>query len=106
MDVSRRDFFKSIIPKAEQKNSVEAEQSIFILGHLNAFPVHSATKVNLMEKELLMESLPEGLRLKDPQTNNNLKLSLSTSGLIQAHTNEFWPPAAVLSILTGEIYII
>ncbi|NJM09468.1 MAG: hypothetical protein HC883_00775 [Bdellovibrionaceae bacterium] len=104
MDVSRRDFFKSIIPKAEQNKSVAYDRDVITLGHLTLFPVRSSTKVKLMGAEFLVESLPEGIRLRSLITNRNLKLSLNSGGLIQAHINEFWQPTAVLSIFTGEIY--
>lgn len=104
MDVSRRDFFKSIIPRVDPKESIETNRNILILGHLTIFPVHSSRAIKLMETELVVESLPEGIRLRDILANENIKLSLNSSGLIQAHLNEFWPPTAVLSVLTGEIY--
>ncbi len=104
MDASKRDFFKSMIPKTQPKKSVETHRSVVTLGHMTVFPVHSSTKVKLMETEFLVESLPEGLRLRETSTNKNVKLSLSMNGLIHAHLNEFWPQAAVLSIFTGEIY--
>ena len=103
MDVSRRGFFKSIIPQTERETP-DTNQNIITLGHLTFFPVHSSTKIKLMNTELSVESLPEGIRLRDPLTDKNLKLSLSANGLIQAHTSEFWPATAVLSIFTGEIY--
>lgn len=104
MNASRRDFFKSIIPKTERNKAVGSDRAVITLGHLTVFPVHSVTKIKLMETEFLVESLPEGIRIRDLFTNENLKLSLSSNGLIQAHINEFWPPRAVLSIFTGEIY--
>lgn len=104
MDTSRRDFFKSMIPKTLPKKSIGTDRSVVTLGHMTVFPVHSSTKVKLMETEFLVESLPEGLRLRETSTNKNVKLSLSKNGLIQAHLNELWPPMAVLSIFTGEIY--
>lgn len=104
MDLSRREFFKSIIPKVNQRRLADTNISVVTLGHLAVFPVYSSTKIKLVDDEYLVESLPEGIRLRNLITHENLKLSLSSNGLIQAHLNEFWPSTAVLSIFTGEIY--
>jgi hypothetical protein len=104
MDHSRREFFKAIVPKTAQIKSGCGGSSIVTLGHLAIFPVHSSTKIRLFDDEFVVESLPEGIRLQNILTNQNLKLSLNNHGLIQAHLNELWPATAVLSIFTGEIY--
>ncbi len=110
MGNSRRNFFRSILPSgkirkevSQGKDSCHKEETL-TLGHLAVFPVHSKTKVKLNELEFLVESLPEGVRLRDEEANKNFKLSLNSSGLLQAHLNEEWPASAVLSIFTGEIY--
>lgn len=104
MEFSRRAFFKSIIPKIETSSSMEKTPETVILGHVTAFPANSSTKIQLYKDDFLIESYPEGLRLKKLSTNENLKLSLSSAGLLQAHIQEIWPENSVLSIFTGEIY--
>lgn len=104
MDPSRREFFKAFAPKVTQVKSESRNLSPLTLGHLAVFPVHSLTKIKLFEDEFIVESLPEGIRLKNILTDQNFKLSLNSHGLVQAHLNEPWPASAVLSIFTGEIY--
>lgn len=104
MDNARREFLKSIVPKVAQTKSSDMRPRIVTLGHLAAFPVHSSTKMRLFEEEFVVESLPQGIRLLNVLTNQNLKLSLNNHGQVQAHLTEFWPATAVLSIFTGEIY--
>ncbi len=104
IDNSRREFFRAIIPKGKFQQETSCGEEILTLGHLAVFPVHSKTKVKLKGLELLIESLPEGVRLRDEEANKSFRLSLSNSGLLQAHLNEEWPSSAVLSIFTGEIY--
>ncbi|MBK9294781.1 MAG: hypothetical protein IPM57_10135 [Oligoflexia bacterium] len=101
---SRRDFFRTIISKVKVNKTNVVNEDVLILGHLAVFPVYSTTKINLKGRDLIVESLPEGVRLREVNGNINFKLSLSGSGLLQAHLNEVWPSAAVLSIFTGEIY--
>lgn len=104
---SRRDFLKNIIPTInfyEIASEIDDVKDTFILGHLTIFPVNSKTKIKLKEKELTVESLPEGICVYDELRKENLKLSLSDNGLLQIHLHERWPASTVLSIITGEMY--
>lgn len=105
-DRSRREFFKAIIPKEKPIKKISDDEDILTFGHLLNFPVHSMTKIKLQEKDFVVESLPEGVRLRQEQTHRIFKLSLSNSGLLRAHLNEEWPASGILSLFTGEIYII
>ncbi len=103
MESSRREFFKSILPRTKSFREA-VDDHPWTLGHLTVFPVQSKTKIKIKETQLIVESLPEGIRLRDEVSNKYFKLSLSSKGLLQAHLNEEWPETAVLSLFTGEIY--
>jgi hypothetical protein len=103
-DLSRRNFFKALVPTVGKTRSTKEHSIVVTLGHLAAFPVYSSTRVNLQNNDFILESLPEGIRLKNQTTNEFVRLTLNSNGLLQAHLNEPWPSTAVLSIFTGEIY--
>ena len=103
-DLTRRNFFKALLPTVGKNRSTKEHSMVVTIGHLATFPVYTSTHVNIENGEFILESLPEGLRLKNQTTNEIVRLTLNSNGLIQAHLNEPWPSTAVLSIFTGEIY--
>lgn len=101
---SRREFFKTFVPKGLKQTENSNDQNIVTIGHLAIFPVYTKSKIRIKNLLLTVESLPEGLRLRSDETNKNYKLSLNNGGLVQVHLSVEWPEAAVLSFFTGEIY--
>lgn len=106
MNLSRRAFFQSMLPKSKSDRNIAQRSFDIQLGHLSIFPVNTETQIRIEERDLLVKSLPEGIQLVDVFSEKHLRLSLDLQGYIIARMNEFWPSNAVLSIFSGEIYFL
>ena len=102
IDASRRRLFRSFFPGARKTDC--STQEILVLGPLTDFPVHSTKKFKSQELNLVLESRPDGLRIREESGGKSFRISIGSGGLLQAHLGESWPATAVLSIFTGEIY--
>lgn len=104
MDQSRRRFFKTILLRKKNEKQTADGEVLLILGSLAAFPVNTIKKMKFAKANLVIESLPEGLRVREESGGKNYKVSVGFDGLLRAHMNEEWPESAIFSLSTGEIY--
>lgn len=93
-DMSRRDFFTKSFRKAENPE--------VIIGKISDFPVG---KEKVLEKfKIVVESLPEGLKARSTEDNNNFySIKTNQVGELVVNRAEDWSPSHAFSILTNEL---
>lgn len=101
---SRRNFFKTFIPKSKTESVIENcenEKAIF-LGGLNDFPVNVETVLKLGQSSYKVLSCERGLKIRNIQNNEHYLLSL-IRGQIFFQPSKKVSSSMVLSIMTGEM---
>ncbi len=111
--VSRRDFL--LKPLTQIQNGLRECQSNIpthnplqaklatkiIIGKISDFPFGEKTEI--LNLELSVESLPEGLRVQSRQNlNDYYSLQTNRQGQLVVDLQELWPANQVFSLLTGD----
>ena len=104
--MERREFLSSFFPRMNNSEQKCQLKDVIEIGHLSSHPVNSGVELSLANEAYHLSSMAEGLRLTKINENKNIRLTINEHGQVQAHLKEEWPEKAVLSILTGEMYII
>lgn len=108
MSLSRRDFFKKMIPNPIQRVGVSESQKsqdvVVFLGHMNDFCENETQDFIFNQESYTFYSKPYGLYLVQNKNNKKIELLFKKNGEIYADLSKFWKENAVLSLMTGEIY--
>ncbi len=87
------------MPAHERRRSIEL--SNFKIGRLSDFPVGTERPVG--SDSLLVESLPEGLRIRSiSESPIYYAIAANQAGELSVNRNITWPADMVFSIMTGE----
>ncbi|MBW7874610.1 MAG: hypothetical protein H3C47_01325 [Candidatus Cloacimonetes bacterium] len=93
--MSRRQFFRAL----------SGSPAKYKLGSFQNFPVGMAQNLTIgSSSSIFIESLPEGIRVKDINEGHYLRLSIGDDGQIYLHLKETWPKDVVLSSITATAY--
>ncbi len=103
-DLSRRDFFKALIP--EKKEQVASPSTIpneiICLGSLSDFPVDANKRIKWGHDFFDVLSGDRGIKIKSAKKDEYYLLSLMR-GQIFFQPSKSVPSSMVLSIMTGEM---
>lgn len=99
--MSRRDLFFKTLEAVKPREPVTPDCREIIVGRVVDFPP-GARKL-LFEKEVYIESLPEGLRAQSAQCENQYFLIRTNQfGELIVNLKEEWPAETVFSVMTNE----
>ena len=100
--MSRRDFFLKALVNSEERQMPEPiENPEVVVGRVVDFPV--GAKRVLMPCQVLVESLPEGLRAQSLENDRKFySIKSNQIGELVVNRRDIWPASQVFSILTNE----
>lgn len=100
--ISRRDFFlKALRNSGERQSQEPIANPEVVIGRLVDFPV--GTKKVLTPFQMVIESLPEGLRAQSVENDHKFySIKSNQVGELVVNRMDIWPASQVFSILTNE----